>query len=40
MSEGDDDDYLVVYVPFNIIQVILMQWDGDNERLCAMKCVA
>ena len=32
-----DDDDLVFYIPFNIIQVILRQWKGDNERFCAMK---
>ena len=26
------------YIPFNIIKVILRWWQGDNERLSAMKC--
>ena len=33
----DDDNGLVFYIPFNIIQVISRQWKDDNERLSAMK---
>ena len=38
----DDDDYddidnLMFYIPFNIY-VISRQWEGDNERLCGIKC--
>ena len=36
-NDNDDDDDLVFYVPFNIIQIISRQWKGENERLCAMK---
>ena len=28
---------LVLYIPFNIIQVILRRWNGDNEKLCQTK---
>ena len=30
-------DELGFYVPFNSISVILGQWKGEHERLCAMK---
>ena len=35
MSNKDDDN--VFYIPSNIIQVIMRQWESDYERLCAMK---
>ena len=30
-------DELGFYVPFKCILVILGQWKGEHERLCAMK---
>ena len=32
-----DDDDLLFYIPFNIIEVISRQWKADNEWLYAMK---
>ena len=37
LKDGDDDNDLVFYIPFNIIQIILRWWKSDNERLPAMK---
>ena len=34
-NDDDDDDDLVFNISFKIIQDV---WEGDNERLCAMKC--
>ena len=32
-----DEDELGFDVPFNIISVILGQWKGEHERLCAIQ---
>ena len=39
LSSFPDDDVedLVLYIPFNIIQVISRWQKGDNERLCPIN---
>ena len=32
VNDDDDDDDLVLYIPFNIVKVILRGCQGDNER--------